>query len=149
MKTRILGKLKIAGWTIGLLSCMASCSGLLDEQPRDSYTPEFFTTAKGVEGGITSLYAHLRYIYGQGYYYNACETGTDEVTYAQSADGNFKDADLSGVGNLDASSSRSDVICHLLILIRQMLFLRMGQKLEWKNLCLLKHISSVLSIILI
>lgn len=110
MKTRILGKLKIAGWTIGLLSCMASCSGLLDEQPRDSYTPEFFTTAKGVEGGITSLYAHLRYIYGQGYYYNACETGTDEVTYAQSADGNFKDADLSGVGNLDASSSRSDVI---------------------------------------
>ena len=95
MKTRILGKLKIAGWTIGLLSCMASCSGLLDEQPRDSYTPEFFTTAKGVEGGITSLYAHLRYIYGQGYYYNACETGTDEVTYAQSADGNFKDADLS------------------------------------------------------
>ena len=130
MKTRILGKLKIAGWTIGLLSCMASCSGLLDEQPRDSYTPEFFTTAKGVEGGITSLYAHLRYIYGQGYYYNACETGTDEVTYAQSADGNFKDA-------------------HLLILIRQMLFLRMGQKLEWKNLCLLKHISSVLSIILI
>lgn len=110
MKTRILGKLKIAGWTIGLLLCMASCSDLLNEQPRDSYTPEFFTTAKGVEGGITSLYAHLRYIYGQGYYYNACETGTDEVTYAQSADGNFKDADLSGVGNLDASSSRSDVI---------------------------------------
>lgn len=110
MKTRIFSELEISGLAIGLLLCVASCSDILDEQPRDSYTPEFFTTAKGVEGGITSLYAHLRYIYGQGYYYNACETGTDEVTYAQSADGNFKDADLSGVGNLDASSSRSDVI---------------------------------------
>ena len=94
MKTRIFSELEVSGLAIGLLLCVASCSDILDEQPRDSYTPEFFTTAKGVEGGITSLYAHLRYIYGQGYYYNACETGTDEVTYAQSADGNFKDADL-------------------------------------------------------
>ena len=61
-------------------------------------------------GGITSMYAHLRYIYGQAYYYNSCLTGTDEATYAQSADGNFKDADLSGVGSLTASSSRSDVL---------------------------------------
>ena len=67
-------------------------------------------TEKGVEGGITSMYAHLRYIYGQAYYYNSCLTGTDEATYAQSADGNFKDADLSGVGSLTASSSRSDVL---------------------------------------
>ena len=44
------------------------------------------------------------------YYYNSCLTGTDEATYAQSADGNFKDADLSGVGSLTASSSRSDVL---------------------------------------
>ena len=42
-------------------------------------------------GGLTSMYAHLRYIYGHAYYYNACLTGTDEATYAQSADGNFKD----------------------------------------------------------
>jgi hypothetical protein len=56
------------------------------------------------------MYAHLRYIYGQGYYFNICETGTDEYTYAQSADSNFKDADLSGAGSLTSSSSRSDVL---------------------------------------
>jgi starch-binding outer membrane protein, SusD/RagB family len=56
------------------------------------------------------MYAHLRYIYGQAYYYNACQTGTDEVTYAQSADGNFKDHDLSGVGSITPTSSRSDVL---------------------------------------
>jgi hypothetical protein len=88
----------------------AGCSKILKEEPRSIYTPEFFKTEKGIQGGITSLYAHLRYIYGQAYYYNACETGTDEATWAQQADGNFKDHDLSGVGQLTPSTSRSDVI---------------------------------------
>src|SRR5690606_39424710 len=61
-------------------------------------------------GGVNGMYAHLRYIYGQAYYYNTTLTGTDEATYAQSADGNFKDMDLSGVGSITPSSSRSDVI---------------------------------------
>ena len=56
------------------------------------------------------MYAHLRYIYGQAYYYNATETGTDEVTWAQSADQNFKVMDLSGQGELNAASSRADVL---------------------------------------
>lgn len=87
-----------------------SCSDILDEQPRSMYDPDFFKTERGVEGGITALYAHLRDLYGQGYYYNSCETGTDEATYASDADSNFKDNDYSGVGNLTASSSRSDVL---------------------------------------
>ena len=87
-----------------------SCSDVLDEQPRSFFEPGFFKTEKGVYGGLTSMYAHLRYIYGQAYYYNSCITGTDEATYAQSADGNFKDADLSGVGSLTPSSCRTDVL---------------------------------------
>ena len=87
-----------------------SCSKVLDEQPRTFFEPGFFQTEAGVEGGLTALYASLRYFYGQAYYYNINTTGTDEATYGQSADGNFKDADLSGVGSLTASSSRSDVL---------------------------------------
>jgi len=87
-----------------------ACSDILEEQPRSIYEPGFFQTEKGVNGGLTSLYAHLRYIYGQGYYYNSCLTGTDEVTYAQSADQNFKDLDLSGAGSITPLSSRSDVL---------------------------------------
>ena len=102
--------IRVLGTTALALLFATSCSDILDEQPRSIYEPTFFQTEKGVEGGITSLYAHLRYIYGQAYYYNSCLTGTDEATYAQSADGNFKDADLSGVGSLTASSSRSDVL---------------------------------------
>lgn len=99
----------LIGTTV-LALLLAACSNILEEQPRGTFTPEFFKTEKGVMGGLTSMYAHLRYIYGQAYYYNSCITGTDEATYAQSADGNFKDMDLSGVGSLTPNSSRADVL---------------------------------------
>ena len=89
----------------GLSTTMTSCNSVLDEQPRSSFDPSFFGTEAGIEGGLTSLYAHLRYFYGNGYYLNTLETGTDEYTYAQSADGNFKDADLSGAGSVTPSST--------------------------------------------
>ncbi len=96
--------------TVLMTLFLAACSDILEEQPRSIYEPGFFKTQTGVQGGLTAMYAHLRYIYGQAYYYNACQTGTDEATYAQSADGNFKDHDLSGVGSLTPTSSRSDVL---------------------------------------
>ena len=96
--------------TAVFLLTFSGCKKILEEKPRSIYEPGFFKTEKGVLGGITSQYAHLRFIYGQPYYYNTLETGTDEYTYAQSADANFKDADLSGVGNLTPASSRSDAL---------------------------------------
>ena len=56
-----------------------------------------------------SLYAHTRWIFGQ-YFYASAQNGTDESTYAQSADNNFKDSDLSGAGSLTPTSSRSDAL---------------------------------------
>ena len=99
----------LAAFAAVILSA-ASCEKILEEQPRTFFEPGYFTTEAGVEGGLTALYASLRYFYGQAYYYNSTTTGTDEATYGQSADGNFKDADLSGVGNLNATTSRSDVL---------------------------------------
>lgn len=106
----IFSKIRVLGTAALALFLTASCSDILDEQPRSSYDPTFFKTEKGVEGGVTSMYAHLRYIYGQAYYYNSCLTGTDEATWGWSADGNFKGADLSGVGNLTATTCRSDAL---------------------------------------
>lgn len=106
----IFSKIRVLGTAALALFLTASCSDILDEQPRSSYDPTFFKTEKGVEGGVTSMYAHLRYIYGQAYYYNSCLTGTDEATWGWSTDGNFKDADLSGVGNLTATTCRSDAL---------------------------------------
>ena len=100
----------IIGTVSMTLFLMACSNNILDEQPRSIFTPEYFKTQAGVMGGLTSLYANLRNMYGQAYYYNSLETGTDEATYAQSADGNFKDADLSGVGTVSSTTMRSDVL---------------------------------------
>lgn len=89
---------------------LTACGKLLDETPRSIFTPAFFSTEAGVTGGITALYANLRNIYGNAYYYNTGETGTDEVTYGQSADQNFKVMDLSGQGDISSQTSRSDVL---------------------------------------
>ncbi len=99
-----------AGVIFLILSLSSGCSKILEEEPRHIYTPEYFKTERGVKGGITSLYARLRWLYGQAYYYNSVLTGTDEATWAQSADGNFRDADMSGVGNITPTTSRSDVL---------------------------------------
>lgn len=105
MKIQIKKYIVAAGLTFGLLGC----SDILEETPRTFYEPSYFQTENGVLGGLTAQYAHLRYIYGQAYYYNSCMTGTDEVTYAQSADGNFKDSDLSGVGQITPTSYPSSI----------------------------------------
>ncbi len=89
---------------------LVGCSHILEEEPRSIYEPSFFRTEKGVYGGLTSMYAHLRWIYGQPYYYNTLETGTDEYTWAQSADGNFRVMDISGQGEITPQDSRADAI---------------------------------------
>ena len=98
------------GAALVLMLSLSACSKILQETPRSTYTPSFFSTQTGVTGGITSLYANLRNIYGNAYYYNTGETGTDEVTYAQSADQNFKVMDISGQGDITSQTSRSDVL---------------------------------------
>ncbi len=86
-----------------ILAFTTGCEDVLEEQPRSFYEPGFFQTERGVQGGLTALYANLRNLYGQAYYYNGLTTGTDEATYAQSADGNFLVADLTGQGELNST----------------------------------------------
>lgn len=89
---------------------LTGCSDLLDENPRKEFTPEFFETKDGVIGGVNGMYANMRYTYGNGYFLNAYETGTDEYTYGHGADGNFKSLDMTNAGPLNSSTSRSDVL---------------------------------------
>ncbi|MBF6598711.1 MAG: RagB/SusD family nutrient uptake outer membrane protein [Fermentimonas sp.] len=103
-------KIIITAATIVLITYLTGCSNdILEETPRSIYEPGFFKTEQGIQYGLTSLYSHTRYFFGQ-YYYAAQQNGTDEYTYAQSADNNFKDTDMSGVGSLNPSSSRSDAL---------------------------------------
>jgi hypothetical protein len=81
----------------------------LDEKPRATFTPDYFKTSAGVMSGLTSMYAHLRYIYGNAYVYNACLTGTDEVTYGASGNNsNFSTNDFTGPGGPLTASNGDD-----------------------------------------
>ncbi|MBP1640488.1 MAG: RagB/SusD domain protein [Bacteroidetes bacterium] len=77
-------QIKIFIGTAVLSLFLMGCSNILDEQPRSSYTSDYFKTSSGVMSEITALYAHLRNIYGNGYFYNNCQTGTDESTWGAS-----------------------------------------------------------------
>jgi hypothetical protein len=103
-------KLQFLVSTAALSLSAVGCKDLLNEQPRAIYTPEYFQTERGVQGGLTAMYAHLRDIYGQAYYYNSTLTGTDEVTYGRDADENFLAMDLSGRALLTANNSRADAL---------------------------------------
>jgi len=84
---------------------MGCSSDLLTENPRNFYTPGYFQTKAGILGGVTALYANLRNLNGQAYYFNSCETGTDEATWGASADGNFTSMDYSGAATFNSATS--------------------------------------------
>lgn len=106
---RILFNKTVLGMALAV-TVLGGCSKVLQEQPRSSYTPQFFTTQTGVIGGLTEMYAHLRSFYGDGYWYNTLEVGTDESTYGQSADQNFLVMDMTGQGVISSTTSRTDAL---------------------------------------
>ena len=86
------------------------CNEILDEQPRSNYTVDYFSTPDGINQSFTSLYRQLRLLYGNGYFMSNCQNGTDESTWAQSADGNFKELDMSGQGNINSNTFPTSMI---------------------------------------
>ena len=86
--------------TILMIWFLVGCSKVLNEEPRSIFTPGYFKSTNGVMGGLTAMYGHLRYIWGNAYYYDACLTGTDEATYGASGNtGSFGSHDFSGMGS--------------------------------------------------
>lgn len=81
---------------ISILSTLlitVSCSDFLDEQPRSTMTPEFFSTPDGIEAGLTSAYSQLRWIYGPHPFLYMANVGTDEATWGDGADFYGQDLD--------------------------------------------------------
>ena len=104
-----LNRKLVAGMLMVSLS-LTSCNSILEEEPHGIYTPNDFYTQQGIEQGVTALYRHLRLLYGNGYYMSATVNGTDEATYAQSADGNFKELDLSGAGQINVNTFPTSMV---------------------------------------
>jgi len=107
----IKNKIVVAGLALIAFFVVSCSDNLLKETPRSSFTAAYFQTPDGVRAGLTAMYQNLRQVYG-GYYLSACENGTDEYTYGNSADNNQKDIDFTpGIGGgVTSTSCRSDVM---------------------------------------
>jgi len=88
---------------------LTGCSDILQEQPRSMFTPAYFSTDAGVQGGLTSLYATLR-LWGSGYFMNAYQDGTDESTWGGNSDNNIWQLDFSGVSTISPQSSNTNFL---------------------------------------
>jgi len=72
--------LKIFSLVLALSFGVSSCSDFLEEQPRATFTTDYFTTEKGIVAGLTAAYSGLRFQYGpEGAMTITC-VGTDETT---------------------------------------------------------------------
>ena len=108
MKTNFLYKIYILVGIIGFL-LTNSCSDVLEEQPRSSFTPDFFQTEAGINGGLTAVYSHLRFYYGPiGALYRGTN-GTDECTWGISQDGGGREMDSYGTSITPSTGSVSDI----------------------------------------
>ncbi len=65
---------------------VTSCSKILEEQPRTSFAPTFFTTSDGIQGGIAGIYASFRGQWGTQIFTQLFNTGTDETLKGGAAD---------------------------------------------------------------
>ena len=85
----------------GMLVLAASCNKSLEEHPTTIFTPGYFSTPAGVEGGLTALYSHLRDVYGDPYTWSDLEAATDETTFSNSG---FRGNDFSTGAHVTADN---------------------------------------------
>ncbi|MCP9753495.1 RagB/SusD family nutrient uptake outer membrane protein [Ferruginibacter sp. HRS2-29] len=69
-----------------LLLATSGCKKILEEQPRTSFTPSFFTTTDGLQGGIAGIYSSFRGFWGTQIFTQLFNTGTDESKRGSAAD---------------------------------------------------------------
>lgn len=83
MKHKII---KFSFYLSVLVSMITGCKKILQETPRTSFTPAFFTTSDGLQGAVTGLYASLRSHWGTQIFLQLFNSGTDETNKGAAAD---------------------------------------------------------------
>src|SRR5436190_22201167 len=69
-----------------ILFASAGCKKILEEQPRTSFTPSFFTTTDGIQGGIAGIYSSFRGQWSTQIWSQLFNGGTDEAIRGGSVD---------------------------------------------------------------
>lgn len=75
-------------WLIlgSVIFASTGCKKLLEEQPRTSFAPTFFTTTDGIQGGIAGIYSSFRGQWATQIFTQLYNSGTDESLKGAAAD---------------------------------------------------------------
>jgi len=71
---------------IAIIFANTGCKKLLEEQPRTSFTPPFFATNDGLQGGIAGIYTSFRTQWSNQIWTQLFDGGTDEALRGGSVD---------------------------------------------------------------
>ncbi|WP_299285545.1 RagB/SusD family nutrient uptake outer membrane protein [uncultured Mucilaginibacter sp.] len=86
--------------TLFLLCALVSCKKQLEENPQSILTPQYFSTAQGLQSGLDAAYAGNRQLWGSENLLTMTEPGTDEFI-----SGNGGNTDINRYSsNFDSSS---------------------------------------------
>jgi starch-binding outer membrane protein, SusD/RagB family len=80
---------KILSAMVAMSLLGTACTDVLEEQPRSQITPEFFSTAPGILGGIAGVYSDMRNLWGTEGFTNIINGGTDETLVGGSGNPNW------------------------------------------------------------
>lgn len=67
--------------TAALMVVSQSCNDILNENPKTTFTTDYFKTAQGYQDGLNAAYSYLRFQYGSNPALGLNITGTDEFTF--------------------------------------------------------------------
>jgi starch-binding outer membrane protein, SusD/RagB family len=74
---------KILLTVLAILALVPGCQDILEENPKTTFTNDYFRTAQGAQDGLNTAHAYLRYHYGVNPTLALNISGTDEFTYGE------------------------------------------------------------------
>lgn len=74
---------KILLTAFAILALAPGCQDILEEDPKTTFTNDYFKTPQGAQDGLNTAYAYLRYHYGVNPTLAMNISGTDEFTYGE------------------------------------------------------------------
>lgn len=74
---------KILLTALAIVAFAPGCQDILEEDPKTTFTNDYFKTAQGAQDGLNTAYAYLRYHYGVNPTLALNISGTDEFTYGE------------------------------------------------------------------
>jgi starch-binding outer membrane protein, SusD/RagB family len=77
----VMKNLRLYSLILTLMTISYGCNDILEEDPKTTFTTDYYKTAQGYQDGLNAAYSYLRFQYGSNPALGINVTGTDEFTF--------------------------------------------------------------------